>query len=110
MLFTSDGHRFANGRVHFFDDNPGQEEGTAKIYVKIEPGDTGLTLLAQVDTGAAWSVLEPEVADAMELLDEEGEPLNRSQFLLALGHTPLGRSDLVNKAPDPLKAVFSKKG
>jgi predicted aspartyl protease len=78
MLIMSDGCLFAGGRVRFLDEIPEREKGTAKIYVKIEPGDIGLTILAQVDTGAAWSILTPEVAEEMSLFDEQGVPMHLS--------------------------------
>jgi len=87
MLKMSDGRLFAEGRVRFLDEIPEREKGTAKIYVKIEPGDIGLTILAQVDTGAAWSILTPEVAEEMSLLDEQGEPIRlSSRFGTIDGH------------------------
>lgn len=49
------------GRSRFSDHAPETDESTAKIYVKVRIGDGG-PLLALLDTGAAWSVLAPEVA------------------------------------------------
>jgi len=74
MLVLPDGKQFSTGRARFFDDAPGIEEGTAKIFVKVEPAGLETPILAQVDTGAAWSILAPEVAEAITLLDGEGEP------------------------------------
>ena len=53
---------------------PMRSEGTAKIFVKIEPLNLGFAILAQLDTGSAWSILKPEIAEAMQLMNEEGEP------------------------------------
>ncbi len=85
MLVTSDGLPFARGRVHFLDEDPEVEKGTSKIYVTIEPQDFGFPILAQVDTGAPWSILRRDVAEVMELLDGQGES-KRLQ-------TPLGLID-----------------
>jgi predicted aspartyl protease len=49
-------------------------KGTAKIFVKIEPSNLGFSVLAQVDTGSAWSILKPEIAEAINLMNEEGQP------------------------------------
>jgi len=75
VLILPDGQQFTSGRARFFDDAPGVEEGTAKIYVKVEPEGFGAPVLAQVDTGAPWSILAPEVAEAITLLEGEGEPI-----------------------------------
>lgn len=74
LTLTSDGTAFATGRMRFLDEDPGSSEKSAKIYVKIEPGDFGSPVLAQLDTGAAWSILEPQVAEEMALFDGQGQP------------------------------------
>lgn len=75
MLLLPDGSLFAVGRVTFSDDAPGLEEQTAKIYVKVQPEGLEAVILAQVDTGSAWSVLAREYAEVLALLDGEGEPI-----------------------------------
>jgi hypothetical protein len=66
---------FACGRSLFRDFVKGIPEPTAKIYVKIcLDGRLESSLYAQVDTGAAWSVLDPAVAETFGLLDRIGEP------------------------------------
>src|SRR2546425_8452063 len=72
MLQLPDGTPFAVGHARFADRLPEGEE-TAKVYVKIQPQALGDLIVAQVDTGAAWSIFHVEVADAMNLLDGEGE-------------------------------------
>lgn len=54
-------HFTSQGRSRFSDHAPGTDESTAKIYVTVRFGG-GRSILAQLDTGAAWSVLDPEVA------------------------------------------------
>ncbi len=78
MLVLTGGLPFAAARVRFEDNLPSGEESTAKIYIKIEPDALGVAVLAQVDTGAAWSVLEREVSEALGLLDGDG-PVVRLQ-------------------------------
>lgn len=65
---------FTTGRAKFRDQAPGAQEPTAKIFVKVEfPGLEG-DWLAQIDSGAAYSMLDIEVAQALGLLNGDGEP------------------------------------
>jgi hypothetical protein len=73
MLKMLDGADFATGRARFLDEDANALEGTAKIFVKIEPSNLGSPVLAQLDTGSAWSILKPEIAEAMQLMNEEGQ-------------------------------------
>lgn len=75
MLFLTNGDEFAAGRADFLDHAPGVDEGTAKVFVRIELTGLEAEVFAQLDTGAAWSVLSPDIADALGLLDGEGEPI-----------------------------------
>jgi hypothetical protein len=74
MLVRQNGTPFTVGRSRFLDRASGSHEPAAKIFVKIEPESLGVVILAQLDTGAPWSILEPEVADALSLLNGEGAP------------------------------------
>jgi predicted aspartyl protease len=74
MLKTLDGADFATGRARFLDEDANALEGTAKIFVKIEPSNLGSPVLAQLDTGCPWSILKPEIAEAINLMEEEGQP------------------------------------
>lgn len=74
MLKTLDGTNFATGRTRFLDEDSTDYQGAAKIFVKIEPSNLGFPVLAQLDTGSAWSILKPEIAEAMQLTNEEGQP------------------------------------
>jgi hypothetical protein len=66
---------FASGRSKFLDFIITAKEPTAKIFVRIcLEGQYHSSLYAQVDTGAAWSVLDPNVAAAFGLLHHPGEP------------------------------------
>jgi hypothetical protein len=51
MLKTLDGADFATGRARFLDEDANALEGTAKIFVKIEPSNLGSPVLAQLDLG-----------------------------------------------------------
>jgi hypothetical protein len=71
MLKYPDGIDFTIGRSRYDDHDLQGPEGTAKIHVKINPGSAGV-MLAELDTGAAWSILDADVAEALDLLDGEG--------------------------------------
>jgi hypothetical protein len=65
---------FAQGRSSFLDHHKEHPETTAKIFVRLLVGDLDTAVIAQLDTGAAWSVLDPRVASVLGLLDAEGFP------------------------------------
>ena len=64
---------FTSGRSKFVDHSPEFPDRTAKIYVKVAfPGAD--TVFAQLDTGAAWSVLPPDIASRLKILSGAGDP------------------------------------
>jgi len=71
-MLTLNGERFTAGQSRFRDQAPGALEPTAKIFVQVEFVNIEMTILAQIDTGAAYSMLEAEVAEALDILDGEG--------------------------------------
>lgn len=85
MLRSSDG-RFCQGRSTFSDRAPEASEATAKVYVKVQLGSYR-TMLAQLDTGSAWSVLAPSVARRMaSSLDWLGPARMSTRFGSLDGH------------------------
>jgi hypothetical protein len=76
-LLQADGKIFARGRSRFLDSDGG-DEPTPKIFVKVVSGDAPIPLLAQLDTGAAWSVLDGEIAEALGLLEQAGPTVSLS--------------------------------
>jgi predicted aspartyl protease len=74
MILKLGDETFTTGRATFLDRAPAHPEPTAKIFIKLKAGDLGSVILAQLDTGSPWSVLEPEIADAIGLFDSDGEP------------------------------------
>lgn len=70
-------HDFSVGRASFFD-TLGGPDTIAKIYIRLFPHDVEVPILAQVDTGAAWSILERDIADGLGLFDESGPPVSLS--------------------------------
>jgi hypothetical protein len=73
-VLTLDGAPFTSGRTRFLDASLEGAEPTAKIYVKILPEGVESPVVAQLDTGAPWSILETEIAEAIGVLDEGGVP------------------------------------
>jgi hypothetical protein len=67
---------FTQGRSSFLDRHRKVPEPTAKIYVRILLGEVRLPVNAQVDTGAAWSILDFETAQSLDLLDLDGPVTN----------------------------------
>jgi hypothetical protein len=75
------GDRFTQGRITFRDQHPEVSEPTAKIYVPIFVGDLDVITYAQLDTGAAWSVLDPAVAMRLGILGKPGFTTNLTTHL-----------------------------
>lgn len=73
MLNFSDGTVFATGRAQYLDHDAGAAEGSAKVFVEIAPHGFDGLVLAQLDTGAPWSVLNTEIANALGILAGDGE-------------------------------------
>lgn len=73
-MLTLGDERFTSGRCRYTDAD-GRTEGSAKICVKVLPGDWETPILAVLDTGADWSVLNTEVAEELGLFAAEGEPI-----------------------------------
>ena len=72
-MLTLAGQSFSQGRASYFDHDPARPEPTSKIYVQVEPEGFGAVILAQLDTGAPWSILDREIAKAIDALDGDGQ-------------------------------------
>jgi len=70
---------FTTGRCRFLDSDGTRDE--PKIYARVVPGNWTTPVLAQLDTGAAWSVLDTEIAEDLGLLDDRGEQAKLSTRL-----------------------------
>ena len=66
------GDFFTQGRSIFADHDRDNPETTAKIFVRLLLGEIPTAVVAQLDTGAAWSVLDPKVAANLGILDADG--------------------------------------
>lgn len=73
MILFLDGERFASGRSKFLDQHPRFLEPTAKVFVKVSFPGSPETVVAQLDTGAAYSALGVEIADALGLFSQKGQ-------------------------------------
>ena len=71
MLYRSDGSAFTSGKSTYLDKDPARRSETARIHVRVE--FEGVAVLALLDTGAPWSILNAELANALELFNREGE-------------------------------------
>ncbi len=66
------GVTFTQGRSTFLDHHRDAPEATAKIFVRLLIGGLPSAVVAQLDTGAAWSVLDPKVANLLGLVEAAG--------------------------------------
>lgn len=64
---------FALGRSWFEDALPTVSAETAKVYVRVRFRGSDRHFLAQLDTGAAWSVLDPATAELIGATGLKGE-------------------------------------
>jgi hypothetical protein len=78
MLVRQDGTTFTTARARYLDRAPASPEQTQKIIVKITGEPLGGVIFAELDTGAAWSVLDAEVAAELSLLGGSGTPVRIS--------------------------------
>lgn len=103
MLNRQDGTPFSTGKATFLDQPESSAEPTSKIWVRIVPDSLDGEILAQLDTGAAWSILEAEVAEALSLLDGQGEPVNlKTRYGTINGRLERTRIDIVAEQGDSL--------
>lgn len=72
---------FTCGRMRFSDHAPVRFEPTAKVHVRVKIGHRAITTYAQVDTGAAWSILDPDIARDLDLFGETGNRIEMQTWL-----------------------------
>lgn len=75
-LTFANGAPFADSWARFSEESAQRAGDARKIYARVRDGGrpNGLSFLAMVDTGAAWTHLHHELAEALGLFDEDGEP------------------------------------
>ena len=102
MLDWPDGFAFASGMRRYLDRDPARPSETASVHVEVE--FNGVPVLAMLDTGASWSVLNPEVADDLELFDRDGETVTISSRVGTVeGKLVRARTTLVAEDGDSLE-------
>ena len=69
---------YSTGRAAFFDSHPTHSGPTARIYIQVAIQGLEFPFLALLDTGASWSVVDREIAEAAGLLDAEGDDIKVS--------------------------------
>ena len=91
------GEVFTKGGSRFEDNLPEGGEGSAKIFVKVIPGDLPVTIFAQLDTGAPWSIFDPEIAHALgPLAVVTRETVEQIAGLVEDDQFPADIEDLIN--------------
>jgi len=75
MLFFENGEPFATGALTYDD---GQPESAANARIMIQVQIEGQAIRAMVDTGAPWVVLDPELAEDMQI--EGGAPVESARL------------------------------
>jgi hypothetical protein len=73
-VLTLRGDRFTCGRANFVDFSSFRIESSAKVYVSLLFQGLPQSVLAQLDTGAAWSILAPDIVEASNISIEDGDP------------------------------------
>jgi predicted aspartyl protease len=72
------GKPFTTGRSTYSGQSDEGTEQTEKIWVKVRVENFDSPFLAQLDTGAAWSILNSEIAEYLGLFEYEGEEIKLS--------------------------------
>ena len=80
MPFQVDGATLV-GRALFHDADPNIPSETARIYLKVDAPTLQGPFLAQLDTGAAWTVVDSQVADILNVDFLDGDPVPLSTRL-----------------------------
>lgn len=78
-MLRLNGAPFCSSAARYQDEPPASIYGTsAKIYARLAfPALADAKMFALVDTGAAYSGLDPEIAERLGLFTREGVPLDR---------------------------------
>lgn len=106
-MLKRNGQHFTTGAAKFFDVGLEPREPTPKVYVRVRfPAvERGRPTLAQLDTGAAWSVLQRDIAEELGVLDGAGE-LVRMQTAAGSLQGRLERIPLILVAEEGLSLEF----
>ena|SRR5215213_6346430 len=74
-MLKLNGQDFTIGSAKFLDEGEDFREATPKVFVRIEfpELESWSRTFAQLDTGAAWSLLKRDLAEALGVIDGMGE-------------------------------------
>src|SRR5215213_511889 len=106
-MLKLNGQDFTIGSAKFLDEGEDFREATPKVFVRIEfpELESWSRTFAQLDTGAAWSLLKRDLAEALGVIDGMGElvRMRTATDRLGLPQEPflLRRRELTS--PDPVK-------
>ena len=78
MLRYRDGSEFSTGMSSYLDADPDPSNPSAISRIHVRVKFDGASVLALLDTGAAWSVLNAELARELGLLERDGESVTIS--------------------------------
>ncbi len=93
-MLSRNGATFSTGRAEVSDRLPGDDDDQARIYVRVKAPPLEEEIVAQLDTGAPWLILKPEILEAVGLVGTGGAPASL-QTRLGLMHGHLERTTLV---------------
>lgn len=74
-MLQLNGENFSSGRATFHDSPPANPDRSARVYVKVAVDGMEEPFLALLDTGAEWSVLDPEIAGESGLAEVDGQEI-----------------------------------
>jgi hypothetical protein len=103
-LRLANGEPFATGAATFFDAYPGARERQPRLYVAFQPEGLSFSLLALLDTGAHYCILNEDAARLLEgrLTDGLGEVTIRTAHGLVRGQLFLHRLRLLASVGESL--------
>lgn len=104
-LRLGDGRPFATGAATFFDTHPGVRERHPRVYVRFQLEGAPVPLLALIDTGAPYCILNEEAAKlfAGALSGDLGEVTIRSAYGPLRGGLSLHRLRLLAEVGESLE-------
>lgn len=80
MAFDLDGTVLV-GKARFLDGDPAIASDTARIYLKVVAPQNDFPFVAQFDTGAAWTVFDPQLTEALNADPLDGDAVTLSTRL-----------------------------
>ena len=69
------------GKARFLDADPAITSETARIYLRVVAPPNDFSFVAQFDTGAAWTVFDPQLTEALNADPLDGDAVTLSTRL-----------------------------